>query len=278
MLPDDVRAAWWWAQERQERVDRHPWGVAASDTRWPRVWDANFVRVERAHVTLAGVERAMATVLERTGGNHARLWVPEPERVPGFVESAVTAGYGESRDLAMVLDGSPPEAPAGAMADVREVPHGAPDLVRALYQFRDTSQIDDEVMQQLLRRDAWLATLGGVRWFAGYLDGELAGFCGCATAPNGVSMIDDVTTGEAFRRKGVATLVVAAATFAAQAASGVSRTFLSTAADNAPAIAVYERLGFRPIGEVVDLHRGPPGSSKESSYPDAATTARTSSA
>jgi len=257
VLTDEVRAAWWWAQDRQERVERHPWGVALADTRWPRVWDANFVRVERAPVTLAEAERAMAAVLERTGGTHARLWVPEPERVPGFVEAAAEAGYGENRDLAMLLDGEPASAPGRpAAVEVRWIDHTDPDLARAMRQYRDARQIDDEVMDQLLARDAWLATLGGVRWFAGYLGGEIAGFCAVATAPNGVSMIDDVTTGEAFRRRGVATAVVTAATNAAQRASSVQRTFLTTGTDNAPAIAVYERLGFHAIAEVIDLHRG----------------------
>lgn len=77
-------------------------------------------------------------------------------------------------------------------------------------------------------------------------DGEVHGFI-LARAIAGEAEILTLAVDPAVRRKGLASALLEAATAAARAA-GAETLFLEVAADNAAALALYERAGFEAAG------------------------------
>ncbi len=94
--------------------------------------------------------------------------------------------------------------------------------------------------------------------FEDLLDGEgIYGFLAAGAAPLGVILcrvaadeVEVLTVGvvPAARRHGVGEALITAALAVARA-RGAARAFLEVAVDNDPAIALYDRLGFRPSGK-----------------------------
>ena len=102
--------------------------------------------------------------------------------------------------------------------------------------------------------EAWLVeatTRGPMRGFLARVDGTAVGMCLIAIIPASLRLADfwmvrDVFVIPQLRRKGIATALLDAVR-AAATQRGASRLTLQTEDDNAPALRLYERYGFRPV-------------------------------
>lgn len=102
------------------------------------------------------------------------------------------------------------------------------------------------------------AATGAVRWWGAFADDALVASAGVVPLP-GYARYQDVQTHAAWRRRGVASAVLAA--IAAEArAGGRARLVLVVGADNAPARAAYRRLGFVESDRAVTVLVAPPQS------------------
>ena len=217
----------------------------------PRVIYLNAVRLEAAmdpDAVEALVERVQA------GGPHRRFEVAD-EALAGRLAPVLAArGWEVGRLLLMGLDGDvpPPEAPEPA----EEVPYGH---VRGLREEWIRSEPwaagDEELIGQVLAADGRLLTATPTRAFAVFEAGLPVAYCLLLDTGEGAGMVEDVYTTPSARGRGLATSVVALA-LSASRAEGHDVAFLPTDADR-PARALYERLGFRPLGLVHQFLRWP---------------------
>lgn len=101
---------------------------------------------------------------------------------------------------------------------------------------------------------AWLTaatTTGPMHAFIAHVDGEATGICLIAICPASLTlgelwMVRDLFVDPRWRRTGVAQSLLDAVRTAAQE-HGASRLALQTEDDNAAALRLYERYGFRPV-------------------------------
>lgn len=82
-----------------------------------------------------------------------------------------------------------------------------------------------------------------LRWLGAHVDGVLAGFVGF-TREGGVVDVDRLCVHPDFFRRGLARRLVGAVLDLGDPVT------VSTGADNGPAVALYERLGFERVGTV----------------------------
>ena len=92
-------------------------------------------------------------------------------------------------------------------------------------------------------------------WLVAEVDGVLAGYIGSQTVPP-ESDVMNVAVSPAYRRQGIAETLVNALVEALKAADNESLT-LEVRASNAPAIALYEKLGFVTVGKRPNYYRNP---------------------
>jgi ribosomal protein S18 acetylase RimI-like enzyme len=248
MGPDERRAASFarWIDERVcTRIDRWRWGTLHVNDAFLEVSDTTFLSVES--LPERGLDDLVAEaerVLGDIGVPHRRVVVAGASTAAPLVPAFASAGWGVDRYRLMVQRAQPP-SPAGA-ARVEEV--GLADYLR----FRDDfdpegrSEVRDSFARYVDRRI-------GTRCFLGSIDEVPASSC-LAWAHDGDVQLDGVATLPAFRRRGAATAVVAAAAEAART-SGASWIHLYTRSDTGP-IPLYRRLGFEDVGEIVEFLAG----------------------
>jgi ribosomal protein S18 acetylase RimI-like enzyme len=98
------------------------------------------------------------------------------------------------------------------------------------------------------------------RWFAVRADREIATL-GALVVLAGAGYVDHVVTFPAHRRRGYASALVARLATEARVA-GCDPVFL-LAEDGAPAVRLYERLGFRTAGRIASTLAPLPGSRRQ---------------
>lgn len=92
-------------------------------------------------------------------------------------------------------------------------------------------------------------------WVAEDTDGAVCGYIGCQTVLD-EGYIANVAVSPARRRRGVGRLLVDALTARAVQA-GLAFLTLEVRVSNAPAIALYEKAGFRPVGKRKNYYSAP---------------------
>jgi ribosomal protein S18 acetylase RimI-like enzyme len=109
-----------------------------------------------------------------------------------------------------------------------------------------------DVIDQLVTRDRDVFVPAGLRFFAGILGGEIAGFTSLI-ALGGAAYVDNVVTRPQYRRRGVASATVTRAIEAAHD-RGMETVFL-LAEDGGDPQRLYERLGFRVVARAMGFTR-----------------------
>jgi ribosomal protein S18 acetylase RimI-like enzyme len=235
-------------QERAaRRVQHFELGAALYADDLPRVYDANFVRLDR------GVEDLDAAAFERladslqNGLAHRKLLLRASPEADALVADLRPRGWSATRTLVMEYDGprrrSADAAAAAEQVDTRAVRGARDDALEGR---------GDDVRAQVADYTERLATATGARTFAAFANGEVASFCVLLEA-DGIGEIDEVTTVTRHRRRGLGKAVVEAA-LAASLAAGNDLTFLVAAADDWPK-EWYARMGFRVVGERWEVYR-----------------------
>lgn len=240
--------AYRWQRALGHEVIDTPFGRIVADPSCPDVWDANHADTvtaatpEQADALFAATERYLAHGSWRV--IHTDPSTPDP-----FTARLALDGYAEQpATIQMVLDGQVPAVPG---SDVRPV----------------TSEGDWAALAGLVRRDHEEgARTGGKRLspavtdaiVAGYrakgdpyrfhlahAEGRAVGYGAMAAAPSGAGMIEDLFTLPAYRKRGIATGMIAgfAATLAEE---GCACVFLG-AQVGGEARHLYAKLGFRPV-------------------------------
>jgi ribosomal protein S18 acetylase RimI-like enzyme len=231
--------AWEFDRELQERaatrVQGFERGAAIYNPSLPRVYDCNLVRVDRPDGLEADHAVRLADALQ-AGMRHRKLVLPRGgERLAGEL---ARRGWSRSRIATMeyVGQGEPRARHDAELVDPRAI-RGAREGALA--------DRDPDLTRQIAEYTEGLAAANDGRVFAAFDGGEVAAFCALFER-DGTGEIDEVTTLERFRKRGLGNAVVGAA-LATSLGDGNSLTFLNADADDWPK-RWYERLGFREVG------------------------------
>jgi ribosomal protein S18 acetylase RimI-like enzyme len=227
------------------RVERFDYGAAVHTDALPRVYDANFVRLDAGLEDMAapGAERLTASLQAHL--RHRKLFLPPAgERLAGELAAR---GWSVNRIVVMAYAG--PSERDGSVAARAELVE--PRAIRAARQAALSGR-DAEIKDQLADYTERLVNANDGRVFAAFEDGEVASFC-TLFERDGVGEIDEVTALERFRGRGLGSAVVEAA-LQASLAGGNDLTFLNADADDWPA-RWYERLGFRRVAMTYEAYR-----------------------
>ena len=217
----------------------------------PLVWQLNAVRVEDGG---AGARQLIAAADEALrDSSHRKLVVHDQELGMRLAPALSREGWNVYRLLVMVRDHAPERtAPPGAGAEVDRA-SGA----RALAAFRREQPFgwQEEAVQQLTAMDERYGRVMRARDFASPPE-DPAASCRLYTA-DGLAQIDEVGTVERRRNRGHASAAVLAAVDTATSERCAPIFLLTDAADWPQHL--YERLGFRPIGQLYEFLKLPLG-------------------
>jgi GNAT superfamily N-acetyltransferase len=257
-LPEPLRSFWYAMSDLNEDCLRTPWGAVVSDARFPLVWDANHAAVLEPSpgLTVDEVRAELHPAVRRAGASfeHIEFWA-QPES-PALRLLRREVGR-KDPDLDLVFEGPVPRAPDPGL-EIREI--AEPDD-RFLDWYRSSrvefgGGLSDEVLDQLLSRDLLVFLPAGMRWFVAYVDDVPAGFTTLISLA-GAGYLDGVITMPPFRRRGIATATVTAATRASLSRGDAIVHLL--AEEKGRARRLYERLGFRAWSKADSFTRGLPG-------------------
>jgi ribosomal protein S18 acetylase RimI-like enzyme len=258
-LPDPILAFWYEMEALAQTYDRTPWGVVVSDARYPTIYDANHAGIleSAAGLELDAVRNALHPALRTAGATHEHIEVMDVSDPCPAVDALLAEQQRITADVVMRFDGGGVEPVSDAR--VEEV-WATDESFRRTY--RDSrnefgEELSGEVVDQLVARDFEVFVPAGLRFFAGLIDGEVAGFTSLIRRGE-TAYVDNVVTLPEFRRRGVASATVTRALGEAEA-QGLSTVFL-LAEENGDPQRLYERLGFRVVSRAMGFTRPlPPG-------------------
>jgi ribosomal protein S18 acetylase RimI-like enzyme len=229
------------------RIEEYAFGSAHFHDRLPRVWDRNYLLVERDPANLDALLEEGERLQGGAGLFHRSFHFVDEEVALRHAPELASRGFTIRRLLVMAA----PDDPAGAGPAV-EVAHDDLRPAREAYLAGEPFGRDPETVRQLLANDDLLAKATPERCFAVANAGRVVSYC--RLYGEGAAMqIEDVATLPAHRGRGYASAVVSAAAAAARAA-GADLVFL-TADEKEPAKDIYRRLGFKPLGRTVEAIR-----------------------
>jgi ribosomal protein S18 acetylase RimI-like enzyme len=238
-------------QDRCARTRRDfEYGTALFNDALRRVYDTNFVRFERGFEQLTGdVVEAYADDLQASLG-HRKVMILDEAAGATVAEELKGRGWRYSTLVTMAYRG-PRER--GVVTPAEQVD---PRAVRgARGQALQDGTRDTEARDQIVAFTELMASAAASRLFAAWGDGAIGSFCSLFQ-DGGLGQIDEVTTIDQYRRRGLGTAVVEAA-LQASLADRDDLTFLVADEGDWPK-DWYGRLGFEVIGRRYELLRVPP--------------------
>lgn len=229
------------------------WGTALFCSTLPAIYDVNFVRVDKpdeemdAASLISEADRLMAP----RGLDHRKVVVLD-ETIGGSLAPAFTeAGYDTDRLLFMIHSREPERT---ASVDVDEIVAELHTRARERFNREEPYFDTEEAIEQMNTLARRLFEVTDKRCFAAYADGEIASVCELYS--DGVTaQIEDVSTLEKHRSKGLATATVLRALHEAKA-WGHELVFLVADADDWPR-ELYSKLGFEAVGMTYQFLRRP---------------------
>ena len=253
-LPDAIRSFWYEAESLAETFVRTPWGVVVSDSRYPLIYDANHAGVfeDRPDVSVADIRAELEPALRAAGATHEHIEFIDASRPGRALRELVREGVRPTADVLMLFDG--PRAEPVTDAAVVEMERPDEDFWEIYGRSRNEfgEVFSPAVVEQLVARDREVYVPAGLRIFAGFRDGTLAGFTSLI-AFAGTGYIDNVVTLREHRRRGVASATVTRAILAARE-SDLRAVFLFAEEGGAPS-RLYQRLGFRVLTRAMGFTR-----------------------
>jgi ribosomal protein S18 acetylase RimI-like enzyme len=246
-----MACAWRFERRMQDRCARSrrefELGTALYNDELRRVFDTNFVRFERGLDDLTGAAvEAHADELQASLP-HRKVVIPDERAGARVAEDLKERGWRYYALVTMAYRGGSPAA-ARAAEEVE------PDELRsARERALDDGRRDAEARRQIVAFTELMAAVGATRLFAARGDREEIGSFCALFHEDGVAQIDEVTTVEQYRRRGLARAVVLAA-LRASLGAGAELVFLVADEADWP-MRWYERLGFEPISRRYELIR-----------------------
>ncbi|HYJ60776.1 MAG TPA: GNAT family N-acetyltransferase [Actinomycetota bacterium] len=248
-LPGHVRSFWAAMDGLFSTVSPTPWGAVVTDGRFPRVWDANYARVDRGGPRFDDVADALVPALRAAGADLFHVVVFDPEASTDLLADLSRRGHRLGWDVAMdvaadaVAEG---DHPVEALADGDELWDA---VAASLALFGDPA----DAIAQLRAIETDVMAAGGKRWF-GIREGDRIVAIAALLVLEGVGYVDNVATEPAARGRGYATALTAHAVRAARGSA--ERVALLADPDEPAVVRMYERLGFREVGRLAST-RGP---------------------
>ena len=253
-LPDSILAFWYEMETLAQTYERTPWGVVISDARYPTIYDANHAGILESapDLELDEVRGALHPTLRRAGATHEHIEVMDVSDPCPATDALRAEQQRVTSDVVMRYEGAGAEPVSDAR--VEEVWASDDDFRRVYRESRNEfgETLSEEVVDQLVARDWEVFVPAGMRFFAGMIDGRIAGFT--SLIPRGdTAYVDNVVTLPAYRRRGVASATVTRA-LAEAGSQGLSTVFL-LAEENGDPQRLYERLGFRVVSRAMGFTR-----------------------
>jgi GNAT superfamily N-acetyltransferase len=214
-----------------------------------RVYDANHVAQVSAS-TPEEIERVLARSAEVFEDFGHLCFHVGPETPPAFEARLCLDGYEEEATLQLLLEG---ELQAEARAvEIRRASSDADwEVIRRLTRLDHDEQASlqgrapysEELAEAMTR--VRRAKQPALRFWLAHQDGADCGFFSSLPGENGVGMVEDLFTHPGFRRRGIATALVAHAVEDARQ-RGAGPILIGARPDDTPK-HLYVRLGFRPL-------------------------------
>jgi ribosomal protein S18 acetylase RimI-like enzyme len=253
-VPDHIHRYWCALDDLFSHVTPTWWGAVITDGRFPRIWDANYARVDVAQdLPAAEIELALLPALHDAGANLLHVVSFHPEATTGLLAELSGRGHRLGWDLVMEHVGDPlvlpPDLPVDELASSPELWSRVGDSL-ALFGVEPGEAVD-----QLRRIEEDVLSEGGKRWF-GVRDAEgtLVSLAALLLLED-VGYIDNVVTFPDARGRGYASGITARLVSETRA-SGARGPFLLADPDEEAVVGMYRRLGFRDAGMLAST-RGP---------------------
>jgi ribosomal protein S18 acetylase RimI-like enzyme len=253
-LPDRLRS-FWYRLDATEWSRRTRWGMVFSDPRFPLLYDANHAAVleEIPDLELDELRADLLPALREAGSPHEQIEFWASQGSPAVEQMRQVVG--DTRDVLMVFAGPPADVSPAAVRVAEVVEPNADFLAwyrESRSDFGERRELGPAVVDQLYRRDIELFLPRGLRFFVGFVEGQMAGQA-TLLGIDGIGYLDSVVTRPEFRGRGVATATVLRAVQAA-IERGDDAVHLLAVKGGGPQ-RLYERLGFRVEAEVVSFTR-----------------------
>lgn len=183
---------------------------------------------------------------------HRKIVVPEETIGRSLAPEFEDAGWDANRLVFMIHNGEPAPTAEVPVDEIVEAVHTA---AKDEFNRRDPYISEQDVVAQMRGLARRISEATDKRCFAAYVDGTIASVCELYS--DGITaQIEDVTTLEEHRNKGLARAVVLRALTEAQA-WGHETVFLVADADDWPK-HLYTKVGFEEAGVTYQFLRKPP--------------------
>jgi len=236
------------------------WGTALLNRDCPKVYDMNYLRAD-GDLTDATAEALIAEadrVLD--GYEHRELEMVDQEAAERLRPGFEAAGWSMFRALFMVLRRDPDRNGHPGLGEQVEWVELRPTVLEQVR--AEPYATSEEVVLQLTDRRDVLARATNLRHFGARADGRIVSYCDLYS-DGVVAQIEEVSTLEAYRNRGLARAVVEAAT-ATALAEDHQMVFLVADEDDWPK-SLYARLGFDAVGTMASFRLFPSATPSEPS-------------
>jgi GNAT superfamily N-acetyltransferase len=241
-----------WFERCSTRLERFEFGVAYLDEDYRQRYFSNFLIADRT-LTGASAEaliEAAERILGEAGCEHRLIVVRDEGWAERYAPAFNALGFSTSREVTMTHRRDPDRY---ANLPVEMVPFA---VVRPLIEemYREDPDVPDDLATLFTEQHGKYEQVGGARFFAARVDGQLAGNCELYQERDD-AQVEHVGTLEQFRGRGVARSVILRAIQAAREA-GARNVFIVADEEDWPR-HLYGRLGFDQIGRTWEFLRPP---------------------
>jgi ribosomal protein S18 acetylase RimI-like enzyme len=254
-IPDHVYRFWRALDGLFSDVMATSWGAVVTDGRFPRIWDANYARVDVADRRLRAtdIERDLLPALTRVGAETMHVVTFHHEQHTALLAELSSRGHRLGWDL--VMDAAPrvahdPSGPTVEKLAPDEELWGSVGDSLALF-----GADPGEAIEQLRVIERDVLAPGGKRWFGIRDDRGTIVSLAALLLLEGVAYVDNVATFPEHRGRGYASAVTRRLMGVA-AEADATRVCLLTDPDDTAVVMMYERLGFAAVGRLAST-RGP---------------------
>jgi ribosomal protein S18 acetylase RimI-like enzyme len=228
-----------------------PWGTAFFNSELPLIYDQNYLRVEKEGAPAArDLVREADGLMGPRGFPHRKIVIDDENQAGPLVPAFTELGWEVNRLVVMVHRAAPRREPRVPVDEIAPAVHTA---ARTEFNRREPYFEGDEKVLLQMRDAARLHfDVTDKRCFAAYADDKIASICELYS--DGVTaQIEDVSTLEEYRGRGLATAVVLRALREAQTHRH-DFVFLVADDDDWPK-QLYAKLGFEAAGRTFQFLR-----------------------
>ncbi|MEX0983709.1 MAG: GNAT family N-acetyltransferase [Actinomycetota bacterium] len=252
-IPTHVHRFWMAMDALFSDVHATPWGAVLTDGRYPRVWDANYARVDTAGpVRAAQIEAELLPRLQVAGAGTMHVVTFHHEAHISLLSELSTRGHRLVWDLVMQGTDAVDHDPARTVEDIDPGTELWDSVGASLSLF---GADPGDAVDQLRAIESDVMAPGGKRWFCVRDDEGRVVSLAAVLVLEGVGYIDNVATFPHARGRGYASALTDHAARHARR-HGADHVILLADPDDTSAVAIYRRLGFREVGRLAST-RGP---------------------